>query len=769
MNLWSQDLKPRQTTSLSTWGILLLVFLFLGGLITGFAYLCKDRLAEEVYRDASAELTANASSLKLSIERRLLMSEGLKAFTYTELIHNDGSVDPVRFDSFASHFTLPQQGIRNLSIYPNGIARFIYPLQGNEKVLGLDLFAHSDPKVRLNAERTKELTRVTLLGPFELTQGGSGLLTRQSVFFHDRFWGFVSVVLDVPPILEEAGLKAEDKGIELAVRADGQVIFGNPKLFDDASRLRETVSLTEGAWEMAAVPKSERLESISSKVRLIVLFSTLSMLLLMFLLYVLLTQKTKLQKKVNERTVELVEANQHIEATYEELLAVEEELREQYQVLEGKEQSLRHMAYHDLVTGLHNRTFFNERLEDQISAAKRSHRSMALLFLDLDQFKLVNDTLGHAFGDLLLNEVGKRLSEELTGEETVSRIGGDEFTIVMPNVCNPDEARQVAERVVGLFQQPFLLHDSEYFITSSIGIALYPEHGEDAATLTKNADKAMYRAKDEGKNNYKFYDSNRNSDVEEKMEIKNSLRRALERDEFDVHYQPQIQVETGQLIGMEALIRWHHPKRGTISPATFIPVAEETGMIVPMGEWILRKACAQNKAWQDAGLPPIRMAVNLSARQFGHNNLLESIRRILEETGLDPQYLELEITENLAMKDESLPTLTELRSMGITISIDDFGTQHSSLGYLKRLPVNRIKIDRSFIWGIGKDTRDEAIILAMLLVAQRLELSILAEGVETEEQFAFLQKHGCDDIQGFLFYRPQPADLIQKVLLDHLK
>jgi FOG: EAL domain len=327
-----------------------------------------------------------------------------------------------------------------------------------------------------------------------------------------------------------------------------------------------------------------------------------------------------------------------------------------------------------------------------------------------------------------------------------------------------EQVRQLAHQVRELFQSPFVIRDTEHFMTTSIGVALFPLHAQDSASLIRNADLAMYRAKDEGKNQFRIYDVSLNPNAEEAMEIKSSLRVALAKDEFTVYYQPQIEVESGRVVGLEALIRWVHPTKGIIAPNNFIPIAEETGLIVPIGERMLQIVCAQSRAWLDAGLPPIRIAVNLSARQFAQKDLPERIGAIVGEHGLDPQSIELEITENMAMKEDMQPALHTLRDMGFTISIDDFGTQYSSLNYLKLLPVDKIKIDRSFVSGIARDRKDEAIIVAMLLIASRLNLTVIAEGVETSEQLAFLQENNCHEIQGFIFHKPQPADQIARLL-----
>ncbi|MBP3964950.1 EAL domain-containing protein [Paenibacillus lignilyticus] len=763
----NDDSQLKYTTPRKTWFILFLSALLLGSCFWWITSAYSRWLHKEVYHDASVELAANASSLTLSLERRLLLSDGLKAFVDTSLMDSQHRLDSNHFNSFAKSFIGPIQGIRNLSVYPGGIAKFVYPLKGNESVIGLDLFKHANPDIRENALRTQHLNVKTIFGPFELTQGGLGLLSRQSIFVQREFWGFVSIVLDVPPILEEAGLTKVNKGIDLAVKAGKNVIYGDPGLYE-RSPLLENVYLAEGSWEIAALPNKAKLNAIDTKVQIIQLIFLLALILLIYLIYIQLTQKHKLQVMVNERTNNLTRANQQLEATYEELIATEDELRTQYRLLEGTEQTLRQMAYRDTVTGLNNRIFFQERLEEIVLTAGSKNRRFALLFIDLDQFKLINDTLGHSYGDLLLKEVGERMTMLLTKGESFSRIGGDEFTIILPYLKDLAHLHHMAQQVVNLFQQPFVLQGMEYYVTASIGVTVFPEHSDDAELLMKYADAAMYRAKEEGKNNYRIYDDTLNADVQEKIYIKNSLRRALENKEFEIYYQPQLEIKTRKIIGLEALIRWNHPKRGQIPPSIFIPIAEECGLIEPIGEWVLRTVCAQSKVWQNAGAEPIRVAVNLSARQFNQRNkLTELIKSILAETGLDPAYLELEITENLAMQDENAAALQELRNLNITISIDDFGTHYSSLSYLKRLPIDKIKIDRSFVNGISKEPKDEAIILAIMLMASHLGLTIIAEGVETPDQLFFLQQNHCHDIQGFLYYPPQQADTILRILNSH--
>ncbi|MBZ4646945.1 MAG: polar amino acid transport system substrate-binding protein [Petroclostridium sp.] len=424
------------------------------------------------------------------------------------------------------------------------------------------------------------------------------------------------------------------------------------------------------------------------------------------------------------------------------------------------------MAYYDSLTGLPNRTSLMERLNDALVRARRDNHMVSVIFLDLDNFKTINDTLGHTFGDLLLKNVGEMLQRYLGEGNTVARLGGDELVLLQPRIYSVDDVLKIVVKIVEALQHPWILDDREFYITTSIGIALYPDHGQDAQTLLKNADTAMYYAKELGKNTYQLFNQSMNTKILQRLEMESNLRHALERNEFTVYYQPQIDVGTGKIIGAEALIRWIHPTMGFVPPMDFIPLAEETGLIVPISEWLLRTACIQNKKWQESGLPPICMAVNLSARQFQQQNLVEMISSLLQETALEQQWLELEITESIAMKDldYTILVLKRLKEMGIHISLDDFGTGYSSLNYLKRLPINTLKIDKSFVHDITANSNEEAIAKALISLAHSMKLTIVAEGVETEEQFAFLKEQKCDRVQGYLFSKPLPVDEFEKLL-----
>lgn len=421
---------------------------------------------------------------------------------------------------------------------------------------------------------------------------------------------------------------------------------------------------------------------------------------------------------------------------------------------------IQYLAYHDSLTALPNRSSFSLILNHGIARARRDARKLAVLFIDLDRFKTINDTLGHEAGDTLLREVGARLRQTLRPSDTVARLGGDEFVVLLEELTAPALVGNVARKILASIAKAMDILGQEIRVTASVGISLYPQDGEDEQTLMKNADIAMYHAKQEGKNNYQFHSEKMGTDSLQRLALETGLRRALERNEFQLHYQAKMSLRTSRMTGMEALLRWNHPDLGMVSPAQFIPIAEETGLIEPIGQWVIRTACLQNKAWQDLGLPPVRVAVNLSPRQFTDENLPQSIASILKETGSAPDWLELEITESMIMHDvgKTMQKLTTLGKTGIRIAIDDFGTGHSSLAYLKRFPIDTLKIDRSFIKDLPGDAEDKAITTAIIAMGKSLDLTVVAEGVETRDQLDFLRLHGCDEFQGYYFNKPLPAE-----------
>ncbi|HSH74021.1 MAG TPA: EAL domain-containing protein [Methylophilaceae bacterium] len=425
-----------------------------------------------------------------------------------------------------------------------------------------------------------------------------------------------------------------------------------------------------------------------------------------------------------------------------------------------------YLAEHDFLTDLPNRLLLNDRIKQALNSASRRHGKAALMFLDIDHFKKINDTLGHAVGDQLLVQFSKKLQACLRNTDTISRQGGDEFVILLPEIPDNFAAAEIAEKLIEVTKNSFIIDSHELFISASIGIAVYPDDGKNADLLTKHADAAMYHAKGVGRNNYQFFNAEMTQRVAEQLSLENFLQKAVEHNELVLFYQPKVSIKTGKIIGVEALLRWQHPEWGMIAPDRFIPVAEDSGLIRPIGNWVLREACRQNRAWQDMGLPEIPVAVNLSVVELRQPNFVQEVMRVLLQSGMAPSHLEIEVTESIAIKEftEVIGWLQTLKEMGVRLSIDDFGTGYSSLSYLKRLPIDTIKIDKSFIRDIGIDLNDAAIVTAIISMSHSLKLAVIAEGVETTEQLDFLKQHDCDEIQGYFFSRPLPADEFAKLL-----
>ena len=430
------------------------------------------------------------------------------------------------------------------------------------------------------------------------------------------------------------------------------------------------------------------------------------------------------------------------------------------------EENLLNLAYYDPLTHLPNRSHFRERLMHDLATAARRGDKLALLFIDLDRFKYVNDTYGHAAGDRLLSIVAERLKQRLREEDTIARLGGDEFTVILTGLKTTDSVPLTAQQIVDILYEPITLHDQEVRVGGSVGIAVYPDDGSDYETLSKKADMAMYQAKAEGRNTYQFFSSDINRYITERLSLEADLHKALENQQFEVHYQPKYHVNEQRISGVEALLRWRHPQRGNISPADFIPIAEDSGLIVPIGLQVLEQACTQMARWQHDYGRDISVAVNLSARQFQQKNLVNDIEAVLHRTGLSPHLLELEITESTLMEsiDRAVATMERLRALGLSLAIDDFGTGYSSLNYLKRFPINTLKIDKSFIRDLTSDSNDAAIVRAIIALARTMDLKVVAEGVETQEQLNYLSAHGCNQLQGFLLSHPLSAGDLEQTL-----
>jgi diguanylate cyclase (GGDEF)-like protein len=435
--------------------------------------------------------------------------------------------------------------------------------------------------------------------------------------------------------------------------------------------------------------------------------------------------------------------------------------RKRYQV------QLEHQANYDALTGLPNRSLLHDRLKQAVYA-QRNPRNIAVVFMDLDHFKFVNDSLGHSAGDKLLKAMAERLRATLREGDTVGRVGGDEFVLILADQSNEEVIFRGMQRITAKVAEPITVEGKEFYVTCSAGISLYPQDGTDVDTLLKNADAAMYRAKEHGRSNFQFYTSEMNDRVNERLALEGALRRALERQELLLHYQQKVDLRSGAIIGAEALVRWMHPEWGLVRPARFISLAEETGLIVPLGEWVLREACRQARAWLDQGLRPGVVSVNLSARQFRQQDLVRMVSRILEETRLEPAHLEMELTESMVMHNvgSAIATLQGLKSLGVRLSVDDFGTGYSSLAYLKDLPIDALKIDRSFVRDIGGGAEAGEGVLAQAIISlgHNLHLKVVAEGVETDAQVRFLKRHGCDEVQGFLYGEPVAPEAYARLL-----
>ena len=742
--------------------------------------------------------------------------------------------------------------LRTITMAPDNVVRYVYPLAGNENLLGL---RYQDQELG-SVSDMQQSRHPELVGPIDLVQGGRGLVHRLPVFVPnpaggESYWGAASVVLDLDSLLKAAGFRADDSSITYALRrfdsqGNTEMIVGKQDVFDRSPILLD-ISLGEHTnWQLACMPTAGW-GQLSQPVNWVLMIGGILALILSTLAYVWLRSIQQLRQRDAEsrlaRSVfnssnegmlitsprdDVIGMNPAVTAitgyTAAELLGMPlsfltaenitpEDQRKvhaavsQHGVWQGEiharhkgghvfpvaltvtavldkigkpssfintfsdiserksnEARIQDLALRDTLTGLPNRMDLYNRLE----ALLEQGQSLAVMILDLDNFKIINDTLGHAVGDQLLVEVGKRLMTAINPRDIVSRLGGDEFVVVLVNEHASQVAGSLAESILLKLARPYLIEGYELHSSSSIGIGIYPADGNDASSLLKNVDTAMYEAKSHGKNNYKFFTEKMREQISERLRLENHLRQALFRQEFELHYQPQVHIASGQITGVEALIRWNHPQWGMVQPDKFIRIAEDSNLIVPLGEWVLQEACRQISKWRGEGLDELCMSVNISARQLQSRHLFSLIDHLVATHDIKPGTLELEITESVAMDDpeQTISRMKKLRAKGVALAIDDFGTGYSSLSYLKLLPLTRLKIDRSFVKDIETDPNDAAICTATIALAQILDLGLVAEGVETEAQLNYLREQGCDTAQGYYFSKPLPAqqlfDFIQR-------
>jgi diguanylate cyclase (GGDEF)-like protein len=725
--------------------------------------------------------------------------QGISFIRYLRQAERSAYEDQIRHDT-----TLHPEGYPGYSIRPPGVREDYMVVDYDDpfELFGFDI--GSEPMRRATAERAGDsgepmaTGRLSLSGEEEKTLGFLMLMPvyRKGIAHHDAagrrraLYGFISASFLMDDLMRGMLGDPRSHGFDLEIYdsipaesaaqavAPEHLLYdgddtmeindpGNPPRYDQVARLM----VAGREWKLHFSSRPSVKSGQRERLPLFVLWGgTALSFLLSGMVWSLGVSRVRALDLAHAMTAELRNSHQEIRKLNEtleqrviartgELEAANQELQIEIGERKRAEDGLSFLANHDPLTALPNRVLFMDRLSQAMQRVRYHRRLVAVLFLDLDNFKQVNDTLGHGIGDLLLKAVSKRFENCVREGDTVARLGGDEFTLILENIAHADDVPKVTQKILEVFAAPFQIQGHELFITASIGISLYPQDGEDPETLVKYADSAMYLAKEQGRNNFQQFSPAINARGVERSALMNGLRKVLEREESRVHYQPQIDLQTGRIVGMEALARWNHPSLGLIPPSKFIPLAEEIGMIIPIGEWVLLSACMQNKRWLESGLGPLRIAVNISGRQFQQRNLLKMISSVLDETGLPASLLELELTESVLMhKDQNTTrTLYELYEMGIRFSVDDFGTGYSSLTYLQRFPIDTLKIDRSFVQDITTDASDAKIVTAIMTMAHSLDLRVVAEGVETAAQLDHLKRLKCDEAQGYFFSDPLDA------------
>ncbi|CQR58765.1 bifunctional diguanylate cyclase/phosphodiesterase [Paenibacillus riograndensis] len=678
------------------------------------------------YRAEKADLSSHAVMLTSNIEERVSIVKGVSSFI--QAVGFDA--DPNLINEYLhTAYNNNSSNVMNIMIAPDGLIRYLYPLSGNTAILGRSLLLDSALSSPGMVQETIRSGGITIDGPRTLAQGEYGMVIRQAIYHNNSFTGIVSVTLKIENIVDQLLLK--DTRIFVKTE-DHTFLFGTPADKED-KQLIVPVTVYNQHWLMGIpMPLHKKWEVLRS-----VLWIDMAILLIIaFILYIFWHQSRfnrELERVVSIRTRDLRVSKR----LYEKL------------------------AHYDSLTGIPNRLYFMDEFERLLQSAEPT-QTYTLFFFDLNRFKEINDTLGHSIGDQVIKTLANRLKNGKVPFKLFARTGGDEFVMVFSNLAR-EHIPAIAEHISGLISETLLISGAHLSLSTSIGVSLYPEHSLNKDDLLKFADMSMYQAKSQEDANYFIFDWGLREKLEQKTMIAKYLHSALEREEFVLHYQPQINAVTGKMIGMEALVRWNHPEKGLIGPGTFITAVEEAGLMIQLTDWVLREVCRQLCEWRTMGLPLLRTSINISNSWFYNRNLIENLLAVLDQYGLETSMLEFEITESTALLEEHYPLLQQMRDHGIVVSIDDFGTKYSSLNYLKHFPVNKIKIDRTFITGIGVSSIDETIIKSIVYVASQLGYDLIAEGVETQEQLDFLIKHNCPHIQGFLFFPPLPAEDIHKL------
>ncbi|MCL6416162.1 EAL domain-containing protein [Aestuariirhabdus sp. Z084] len=706
--------------------ITILSFVIVAGL--GFYWTdLSGNLAKNEQHLLMRQLVAAQAS---AIERNLARSLSATDFLDLEIRRQNGKID--NFDAFASSVLESFAGVANLQLSPSGVIRQIYPLAGNEAAINHDVLSQS--RYNPQAHQAVKTGELTLAGPFELVQGGSGLVGYNPVFIDQgegkQFWGFASALLYLDDLLASTDLQTlAQKGYRYRLsRRDpitqAAVVFARTTETVDEEAFEYSIEVPNAQWQLAMSRPNGLVDGLFSFGFVV---SLLAASLVASAVNQLLKQPVILRRVVAEKTRQLEE-----------------------------------LAFYDPLTGLANRRLLNEQIDLILKRMRRDGGKAALLYLDLDDFKIINDSMGHSVGDQLLARVAGRLRAVVRESDLVARLGGDEFAILLQDMRLPDSSIAVCKKLISSLRQPIMIEGKEFVVSTSIGVTLLPGDGDDVSTLLRNADLAMYDAKHAGKSRFSLFNAHMREQVLQRMMIEEELRSAIEEHQFILHLQPQVDIANSNVMGYEALIRWQHPTRGLLYPDAFIGVAEQSGMIREIGYWVMEEACRILREDPDLIGENCSIAINLSSSQFTDVELLPRITRILNDNKIDPGRFEIEITESVLMHDVDsvVDVLQEIRALGVKISVDDFGTGYSSLAYVHRFPIHTLKIDRGFIQSLSQDSNDQMIVEAIIAMAHKLQLKVVAEGVEEEKQYQRLKEFRCDFAQGYWMSRPKPLEEI---------